>query len=294
MELNTRIKYFSWAALRYPFANTTCPACQSTNTVRLKRKALVTQLCECLNCYLRFRIPKDTAQENEVFYQDDYEQGVTTECPTPAQLKGFLETSFAGSAKDFSTYIAVLRSLGLRKDAVVLDYGSSWGYGSWQIKQAGCVVYSFEISVPRAKYAADELGCQMLASPTEVPGKVDLLFSAHVIEHLPNPNIIWETARDVLGSMGTLVLFMPNGDPSREKDDDRIYHQLWGKVHPLLLSARALDAMAARHGFSGRAYSAPYDLGAIERGHSGDLSGDELLYVARKLPVTRGNSDPNG
>ncbi len=284
MELSTRLKYFSWAAVRFPFANTSCPACESANTVRLKRKALVTQLCECLSCHLRFRIPKDTASETEAFYQDDYEQGVTTECPSPSELKRLLETRFAGSEKDFRSYLEVLRSLGLRKDHVVLDFGSSWGYGSWQLKQEGCVVYSFEISAPRARYAGQHLDCQMLTSANEVPVSVDFFFSAHVIEHLPNPNIIWETARKVLKSNGTLVLFMPNGDPSREREDDRSYHQLWGKVHPLLVTARALDVMAARHGFSGQAYSSPYDLAAIESGALGNLNGEELLYVAKKLP----------
>jgi len=127
----------------------------------------------------------------------------------------------------------------------------------------------------------------MLDSAVDVPEPVDFMFSAHVIEHLPNPNVIWETAREILKPTGRLVLFMPNGDPLRERIDAQSYHLLWGKAHPLLLSADALGAMAARHGFSGRAFSAPYDLSAIQNNAESDLTGDELLYVAEKLRPQR-------
>jgi 2-polyprenyl-3-methyl-5-hydroxy-6-metoxy-1,4-benzoquinol methylase len=110
-----------------------------------------------------------------------------------------------------------------------------------------------------------------------------VFFSAHVIEHLPNPNLLWEAAKHTLKSDGVVVLFMPNGDPMREHVDSSAYHQVWGKVHPLLVSAKALHAMAGAHGFSGHAYSPPYDLEKIGRGQPGHLNGDELLYIARTI-----------
>jgi hypothetical protein len=65
-----------------------------------------------------------------------------------------------------------------------------------------------------------------------------------------------------------IVLFMPNGEPSRERLNGARYHQLWGRVHPLLLSAEALQHMATRHGFDGST--------------AGQLDGDELVFVARR------------
>jgi len=280
-----KIKYFLWAGVHYPFSETSCPACGEVDTERVVRKALVTTLYECRGCGLRFRFPKDTLKRSEEFYQHAYQETVTTDCPLPAELEQLIATGFKESGRDFADYIDVIRTQGLKQDDVILDYGSSWGYGSWQLKQAGYRVYSFEISAPRAEYARDYLDCLTLDSPESCPEKVDLFFSAHVIEHLPNPNLIWEAARQTLKPGGLVVLFMPNGDPSRERMNARSYHQVWGKVHPLLVSAKALNSMAKTHGFSGQAYSAPYDLLAISSGEPGDLTGDELLYVARRISL---------
>ena len=79
---------------------------------------------------------------------------------------------------------------------------------------------------------------------------------------------------------GIIVLVTPNGELSRaaaEKD----YHRLWGKVHPLLLTAEALYLMAEDYGYVGRAYSSPYDLQDIAQGRPGGLKGSELLFIAR-------------
>jgi cyclopropane fatty-acyl-phospholipid synthase-like methyltransferase len=208
---------------------------------------------------------------------------VTTDCPSPSELDKLIANGFKESGRDFAGYIDILRTQRLKREDVVLDYGSSWGYGSWQLRQAGFRVYSYEISAPRAAYARERLGCVTLDSPESCPEKIDLFFSAHVIEHLPNPNLLWETARTTLKAEGLVILFMPNGDPSRERLHARSYHQVWGKVHPLLISARALNSMAEAHGFSGRAYSSPYDVEGINQQEPGDLGGEELLYIAKKV-----------
>jgi SAM-dependent methyltransferase len=276
-----KLKYFLWSGVRYPFADTSCPACEHTNTTALTRKALVTRLYECRRCQLRFRVPKESSQSSEAFYQHSYHQGPTTDCPTLSELEHLTSTGFRNSDKDFAVYIQVLRALGMKSGDVILDYGSSWGYGSWQLRQAGCRVYSFEISAPRAQYAREHLGCKVLESPNSCPEKVDFVFSAHVIEHLPNPNSLWQVARELVKPTGTFVMFMPNGEPTIEEYPG--YQEKWGQVHPLLLCEKALASMATAHGFSGIAYSSPYDFDAIENQKAGVLYGDELLYVAKPL-----------
>jgi hypothetical protein len=77
-------------------------------------------------------------------------------------------------------------------------------------------------------------------------------------------------------------VFVPNGDPVREERDPSAYHQLWGRVHPLLLTPAALEAMAARNGLMGSVYSAPYDLDAIRARRGAGTEGDELLCVASR------------
>src|SRR6185437_4483029 len=141
-----KIKYFLWAGSRYPFSETSCASCSSEDTQKIVRKALVTVLYECNACGLRFRVPKDNVASSEEFYQRAYKQGSTTDYPTPSELDRLTATGFKDSNKDFATYIDVIRAVGLKPNAVTLDYGSSWGYGSWQLRQAGYHVYSFEIS----------------------------------------------------------------------------------------------------------------------------------------------------
>ena len=125
------------------------------------------------------------------------------------------------------------------------------------------------------------MACKVLSETEEIQEKADCFFSAHVIEHLPNPRILWEKASRVLKPNGFVVLFMPNGEPSRAAID-RNYHKLWGQVHPLFLSADALAIMAREYGFTGYAYSSPYNIADIAASRLPDsLMGDELLFIAR-------------
>jgi 2-polyprenyl-3-methyl-5-hydroxy-6-metoxy-1,4-benzoquinol methylase len=232
-----------------------------------------------------FRMPKNSPGEDHAFYEREYEQGFTTELPDAPTLEQLKRSSFAPIGKDYSGYVQVLRAAGIRPGSSVYDFGASWGYGSWQLAQAGYTVYSYEISRARARYAEDRLGCHMLAEPAGVPRPVDCFFASHVLEHLAQPCTLWQIAADVLRPDGLVALFMPNGELARERRDPHAFHQLWGRVHPLLLTSRSVTWMAHRHHFDALGYSNPYELDRISAGGSGQLEGDELLVVARPAPV---------
>lgn len=279
MTLLNKARYLFWAATRMPGADRDCPACESNDTTLIKRKYVVTALCRCEHCRLMFRVPKTSDDQNRRFYQKDYHQGFTADCPPLDVLDRLKRTNFRHTAKDYTVYIDILRALGLEPGQSIFDFGSSWGYGSWQLARAGFRVYSYEISSPRARYSAEQLGCDVRPAD-RLPEKVDCFFSAHVIEHLLNPRTLWNVASSVLKPSGVVALFTPNGDPSLAATT-KTYHQLWGQVHPLLLTAESLSIMAADYGFRTIAYSVPYDLDQISSGSAGYLSGDELLVVAR-------------
>ena len=241
---------------------------------------MVTALWRCNQCRLMFRVPKPAPAETERYYQKQYREGFTTDCPDPEQLRRLIESGFRGSAKDYSAYEAVLTAIGLVPGHSIYDFGCSWGYGSWQLRRAGFDVYSYEVSAPRSRYAVSQLGCRMVP-PGEMNTLVDCFFSAHVIEHLPNPRLIFSTAERLVRPGGWLVLFMPNGDPSLEPGMPA-YHRLWGEAHPLLMSAEALAIMSSAHGFDGRTYSSPYDISLISGRHPGSVSGGELACIAQR------------
>ncbi len=271
LGLRERFKYLAWAATHR--TDNRCPGCGSPETAQLRRKYAVTALRECSGCGLRFRSPKGNAKQSEALYQQAYTQGFMTDCPTDEQLARLTMNGFRGTEMDFSSYIDLLRSVGLKSGDSILDFGCSWGYGSWQLSRAGFRVYSCEVSKPRAEYAKTKLGCE-LSSAAELPRKVKCLFSAHVIEHLDAPDLIWETARSVLSPDGFIACFCPNGNPELESTYGlHRYDQLWGKVHPLLITPRFLETTSSRHGFTARLQTSPYGLVR-------DLHGGELCMIA--------------
>jgi SAM-dependent methyltransferase len=273
-SISQKVAYFFWAAA-HQFGDSSCPACGREPKSTVKRKYAVTKLVEC-ECGLRYRLPKMSADQSNHFYQSDYSQGFTTDCPSHDELERLKANRFADTEKDYSSYIEVLQYVGITAPQTILDFGCSWGYGSWQLSQAGYSVHSYEVSKPRAEFARKKLGCHILESAENPPEKVDCLFSAHVIEHLPNPAYVWELAKKVLKTSGKIVTFMPNGDAT----ENPAYHKGWGLVHPTLLTRKALISMARSHGFEGRAYSSPYDLRA-----DSPLTGKELLFICEPRPL---------
>jgi cyclopropane fatty-acyl-phospholipid synthase-like methyltransferase len=204
-------------------------------------------------------------QQSNRFYQEAYVQGFTTDMPAADELCQLKEKRFAGTERDYSTYLRIMREAGVGRSSSVLDFGCSWGYGAWQLAaRAGYDVYAYEVSKPRAEYAAQQLECRMLSDPGEVT--VACLFSAHVIEHLPNPSSLWRLASKIVSPRGKVVLFTPDGDDT----DNPNYHQLWGLVHPCLLTTRWMDWSAHKFGFRGSRYPS---------------SKGELAYVAEKLSL---------
>ena len=190
---------------------------------------------------------------------------------------------FKNTGKDYQTYITVLHAIGVGPGSTILDFGCSWGYGSWQLQEAGFRVYSYEVSKIRAEFARRKLGCSVVGDDL-VSDPIDCLFSAHVLEHLTDPNLLWRIAEHVLSPNGVVVCFLPNGDSRLEaKYGSRQYHQLWGQVHPLLVGAGAAAFMAKRHAYIPVVHTSPYDPQLLrENAQSDHLVGQELLLIARK------------
>ena len=150
----SKIDYLLWAfrkTLRSGDEATVCPACGEKKTRLVRSKWGVTALRECPSCLLRFRTPQDDPSSVEKFYSDEvYKQGFTTDLPSEDQLNAMMRTRFAGTEKDFSAKIDIFRAAGLKPGARIVDFGASWGYASWQFRQAGFEVFTYEIGRERA------------------------------------------------------------------------------------------------------------------------------------------------
>lgn len=213
-----------------------CPNCASSEYDPIDRKFIVSALHRCRNCRLLYRVPGDDVVDSEAFYQDSYEQGFTTEMPSPARLQELIVTNFNNTEKFFGPRIDVLEALHISSGQHIFDFGCSWGYGSWQLMQAGYHVAAFEISRPRAQYAKEHLGVSLIsqmpasrADAGELAGSFDCFFSSHVIEHIPQPSKAFEYARILLKPGGLFVAFTPNGSLAWRAENPRAWHSSWGK-----------------------------------------------------------------
>lgn len=265
-----------------------CPSCACANATVVARKYLVTALRRCECCQLLFRTPTTNPEENASFYQEEYRQGFTTDCPADAVLSNFLERSFAGGEKDYSNYIDVVLAAGGKKGDRLFDFGCSWGYGSWQFAQKGFDVESFEISRPRANFARSKLGVKVHSSLSEVTGQFDIFFSSHVLEHVPSVKDSIEFGMDLLRPKGLFVAFTPNGSEEYRVMDGRSWNQLWGLAHPNFLDKKFYEkAFADKHFMLS---SAPYSMTEIMRWKTDGsfdrtrvkLNGGELLVLLKK------------
>jgi 2-polyprenyl-3-methyl-5-hydroxy-6-metoxy-1,4-benzoquinol methylase len=268
-----------------------CTNCGSKLFTTVDRKYIVTALRRCEGCHLMYRIPTDDPGANFTFYQRAYQQGFTTKLPNDENLEYLLRTKFEGTEMCYRYYISILRQLGLREGARIFDFGCSWGYGSWQLAQAGYQVWAYEISRPRALFAKDKLGIQCVSKisnsifENDLRQSFDCFFSAHVLEHVPSPASVVELAKLALRPGGLFVAFTPNGSEAFKQRDPQAWHLLWGKSHP-----NFIDEEFYRYALSAyQTYldTSPVNREALTRFVSGDecsisdLWGGELLCVSR-------------
>jgi 2-polyprenyl-3-methyl-5-hydroxy-6-metoxy-1,4-benzoquinol methylase len=261
-----------------------CPSCGSRDRVPLERKWIVTQLVRCGACRLMYRVPTDSPQQSERFYQREYLEGYTSSCPTPEALAALVASGFAGTERDYTGRIAILLALGVAKGATVLDYGASWGYGVWQLRASGYQAVGYEISRPRAAYAREKLALHVFERLEDLPRGIDVFFSSHAIEHVPAPHQIFALARRLTRPGGLFVAFTPNGSAARRAKPEQAANvaHMWGQVHPIVL-----DDVFYRHALANQPTllaTNPYSLDLIRGWNqrtdlSGDLSGGELLAV---------------
>ncbi len=271
-----------------------CPSCGNDQSRVLDRKYLVTQLRRCGKCGLLFRTPTGDASRMANFYQQRYEQGFTTDLPSDEKLQELLATGFRATEKDYSVYVDVLAAAGAKPGMRLLDFGCSWGYGSWQLMKAGFNVSAFEISSPRCQFARERLNIDAHDVIDRIRGDFDVIFSSHVLEHVPavGPTIsrLWSMLREG----GKLIAFTPNGSLDYRNEHPQPWHLCWGMVHPNML-----DEVFYERTFRSAPFmlaSSPYALDPIRTWTLApgmvtlprDLSGQELLCIAVRSDASVG------
>ncbi len=99
----------------------------------------------------------------------------------------------------------------------LLDVGCGNGRLLWVAKQGGWQVKGLELSPAMAQYAAERVGCEVMAddflaaepSP-EDRESFDVVSLRHVLEHLPYPRLAMEKIGGLLRPGGWLLIEIPN------------------------------------------------------------------------------------
>jgi SAM-dependent methyltransferase len=178
----------------------------------------------------------------------------------------------------------------IRPAGRILDYGCSWGYATYLMRASGYSVVGFEISRPRAGYAREQLGVEVIDSLDELEqlpsGSFDIIYSHHVLEHLPTIGKVLALFGRLLKQDGIAIHILPNF--SGEARRTGLWLSWIGEDHPIAPTVGFFKKALPAAGLSQFAFaSTPLDAQAIaavttRSGQVPQLDGDELLIVAQK------------
>lgn len=271
-----------------------CPYCgESEELGLLRRKKWIMDILQCRKCLLMYRWPCDSVAENRKYYQKRYVSAVT-HLPDAHAVAEMKARCFKGYPNlDLSAKIQVLKAV--KASGRVLDYGCSWGYGVYQLLAEGFDATGFEISEPRADYGRRNLGVRIVSDQSELlrmgGARFDVVFTNHVLEHLPAISSSFDLFRDVLVAGGVIMNVLPNFTWLMATTDAE---WRWiGEDTPIAPTVEFFRRNLPRHGFTDiRIASGPFDQRLIEAIRSGrtDLigtEGEELLVMAVR-PKTEG------
>lgn len=264
-----------------------CPFCGATSVERIGRKKILLDVLRCKRCLLVFRYPLETPERASRYYQRAYRSGAVTSLPDDTTLRALLNQRFVGTPLDLWDKICVVQAV--KPHGVVVDYGCSWGYGTWQLQNAGYDVIGFEISKHRAAFGRRKLGVRIVDEPQALHGlrqAVDVIFTNHVLEHLSDLAPTLEQFSNLLREDGVMISFLPNftGPAARSGG---FWHWI-GRDHPIAPTADFFRHNLPAHGFPAVVVaSGPFEGPLVEKVRTRDWAeldteGDELMILAWK------------
>jgi SAM-dependent methyltransferase len=286
----SRLSFLTRILLNYG-SDKDCPFCGSPATRLKQRKQYLLELRSCPSCGLMFRWPKSTPSFAERYYQEGYkESSFTTSLPAPAELAKLLACNFRGTPKDFSKPIAILKEF--LPAGRVLDFGSSWGYGTHQLNQAGYDALGFEISRPRAAYGREHLHLEILDRLEDLPSipskSVDAIFANHVFEHLLSLKEPFELFARILKPGGIALIAVPNAGGELARELGTKWQTLINEKHTLALDSHFFERNLPAYGFEVRVFADPFSIPDLRHAIDHKLPlganrGEELFVLAKRV-----------
>lgn len=277
-----KLTFFLSLMLKYATGqNTECPYCASSRTSCIQRKKVLLQLRRCEGCSLLFRYPKNDQEENWGFYQKKYVEPTVTDLPPTEEIAAHKATRFVGVGRDLTEHLKTVKAIA--PNGRLLDYGCSWGYCVYQFREAGYDTVGFEISRPRVDYGHSVLDVNLTSDIEQFPdASFDVIYSAHVLEHIPSPRSSFQNFQRLLKPGGTLFIYVPNCAGSAAKRLGIHWPTMINEKHVLALTAEFFQRNLPSYGFTLRFSSSPYSEFPRIYGVDDSLEGEELLVVGKR------------
>ncbi len=157
----------------------------------------------------------------------------------------------------------LIKKLTFLKSGKLLDYGAGIGYFADKMVQKGWEVTAIEKSEKARKAAFENLGLEMLPEESmsqQKEGYFNVVTLWHVMEHIQEPDNLWEQIYRVLDESGIAVVAVPNCSSF----DAEYYQEHWAAYdvprHLWHFTPSTINEMARRHNFiMERCYTMPFD-----------------------------------
>jgi SAM-dependent methyltransferase len=193
----------------------------------------------CRKCGFVQSNPRPDARGLEVFYRDHYRhfyQGVDT--PDAAYISTLNKDARLSYTSDFFR-----KSLGLKDEAVILDFGCGEGSLFAALRKAGftAAFYGVELNANFGAYAS-QFGDATVSNAINASEPIDLAIVNHVLEHLADPIGTLRQLGTLLSPSGRIYIDVPDVEEYQGIEDLHI-------AHIYHFSERTLAQLVSRAGF---------------------------------------------
>ncbi|HET6373978.1 MAG TPA: class I SAM-dependent methyltransferase [Candidatus Polarisedimenticolia bacterium] len=308
LKLTPRHLAFFRRALKRKLASrrVPCPLCGSRRAKLLHRcpnvrtpvfsRVLAERIEACEDCGFVFTNPRLSAEDLGDYYATTFRlEGLDV----PRTKEEFLSDAYK------EIWLAKDRDLGLilkqKQSGRLLDVGCASGSLLYLAREKGFACKGVELGREAAEFAAKQLGLDVFCGPLERAafrdGEFDVVTAIHVLEHIPDPNVLLAEVHRILSEGGVLIGVVPNLAGWSARMDGGGWRWLQPQDHYSHFTPKVLKAALERHGFlteigsdEGRygadeikAHHRPEEIASIHK----ELKGSEIVFAARKQSARR-------
>ena len=254
-----------------------CPLCR---TATAPVTAAPPRTRQCPSCHVAWAFPRPEAEAADVEQQYDEEQYFRDRGTADPVRRD------DAAAADLARRLRKRLRLGAR----IFEVGAATGWLVKALGDAGLEASGIDVSGWAAGVARDELGVNVEMASVDVhdfPGGLDGVVALHVIEHLRDPSLFLQKAREALRPGGVLVLEVPDFDARMRLQMGVDWPYFIDGEHLQHFSEPSFRALLPRYGFEAERFVRRGGFGLLQP-RTGSAEGIASRFGNPELPGWRG------